>query len=879
MLIARVVALVRTLFRSHQLERDLDDELHAYADALTARNIERGMTPDAARRAALVETGGVEQVKEHVRDERAGWRVETLRRDVVYGLRMLRRAPGFACVVIATLALCIGANVTMFSVMNAVLWRTLPYPDVNRLVVVDADYRGTTNAGISYGEGADLRAEPALFEALATIVRVDAHLTTDGPFEQVIAANATDDALPLLGAVPMAYGRTTEAHRDHGPDGFVRTVVISHDLWRRRFNSDPAVVGRHTQVNNLDVEIVGVLPPDFRVFLPVNTAFPETIDIWFPGAFESDRRSRGPVTIARLASGVSIEQAQARLDAIAARFATQYKADYQGSSFRLSVRPLHEVLTAGAKPALWALTAAVWFVLIIGCVNVANLMLARARSRTPEIAMRRALGASRARLIAQSLTESAVLAVLGAAAGYLLAYGGLALVEWLRPLHLPRQSQIAIDGTAAAYTVALTVLVSLAFGIAPSLSALSTSTTQALGTGRSAVQHRGNRRVQRSLVVAEVALAIVPLVAAGLMIRTFVNLANAPIGFDPAGVVTAQIDISGRLFPTVEARSQVFENIMDRVRQMPRVQAVSAGGPLPLDEYQFIRTYGRPDEPYPFISRATMQAVMPGYIGLTGMRLREGRDFTLDEMRNARDLVIIDERIADRLFPNAAVGQRLALDKGRKGMPMEIIGVTKTVRAAHINDDSLPHILVPYYFYGLKMALVVKTTESAAALAPAIEQLAYDFDLRRPIHTIRPLQDNVDRVLAGTRFTMLVLVGFAAGSLLLAGIGLYGTLAYLTSQRTQEFGVRMALGASAGQILTSVAREGLVLSAIGAAIGIAGAAFVSSSLQELLYQVTPFDGVTLAGVSALVGVVALVAALHPAWRAAGIDPAVTLRAE
>jgi putative ABC transport system permease protein len=877
--IPRLVAAFRSLFRSRQLERDLDDELRGYADALTQRHIARGMSPAAARRAALVEIGGVEQVKERVRDVRFGVRFETVRRDIACGVRTMRRSPGFALVVVGTLALCIGANVTMFSVMNAVLWRQLPYPDAERLVVVDADYRGTASAGISDGEAADLRAEPGLFDLVATLWRVDANLTDGSDYEQVAAASATDDAVQLLGGVPLAYGRSLEARRDHGADGYVDAVVISHELWRRRYNADPLVVGRHTQINNLDVEIVGVLPPGFRAFLPGNAAFPEVVDVWFPRKFEpADRRTRGPVTIARLAPGVSIEQAHTRVETLAGRFSTQYAADYNGMSFRPIVRPLHEVLTARARPALWALTAAVWFVLLIGCVNIANLMLARARVRAPEIAVRRALGAPRSRLIAQFFTESAVLTIIGAASGFLLAFAGLAFVEWLRPLHLPRQSQITIDGMAAAYTVALTVLVTLAFGVVPPLSAIGSSNA-ALRAARSEVQRAGMRRTQRALVVAEVALSIVPLVAAGLMLRTFINLSNAPIGFNPDDVVTAKPAVSVRLFQGTRAQLRLFETIMDRVRRLPGVEAVSAGGPLPLDDLQFIRTYGRVDEALPLVSRATMQSALPGYIAITGMTLRAGRDFTIDDMMNERAVVIIDERVATRLFPNGAVGQRMALDRGRKAAPVEIIGVTNAVRAMRVDDDSLPHILVPYHFYGLQMPLVIKTSQSAAALAPAMKQIAHDVGMRRPIHSIRPMQDYVDAAIADRRFTMLVLIGFGAASLLLAAIGVYGTLAYLTSQRRQEFGLRMALGASAGRILRSVAGEGLWLSALGGVVGIAGAAALASGLRDLLYDVAPFDVTTLVGVTALVAVASLLAAVHPAWRAAGVDPAATLRAE
>jgi predicted permease len=869
----------RTLFRSRQVERDLDDELRGYVDALEARNIERGLDRAAARRAALIEVGGVEQVKEQVRDVRMGGSVETLLRDTRYGCRMIARSPGFSLVVVLTLALVIGANATVFSVIHAVLWRDLPYPEAERLVVVDADVRGVAAAGLAGGEAADLRQEPGLFDGLAKISSVDAHVIEAGDWERVAAASAGDDALRLLGGSPVAYGRLLEATRDGGVTSSVRSVVISHDLWRRRFHADPSVIGRHVEINNLDVEVVGVLRPDFRVFLPANSALPETVDVWFPSGFETDRRARGQITLARLAPGVSLADAQARLDVVSARFLKDHAADYADGTVRLHLQPLSDVLTAGVRRALWVLGAAVFFVLLIGCVNVGNLMLARARARAPEIAVRRALGAGRSRLVAQLFTESALLAIAGAAAGFLLAYGGIALVEWLRPSHLPRQSQIGINGAVAVYTAALSVVVSIVFGLMPAFLDQSKPANEPLGAARSGVQRSSTRRLQRSLVMAEVALSIIPLVAAGLMLRTFVNLTNAPIGFDPTGLQTAKIAFSFRLFPDVIRRLQLHRDALDRVRALPGVEAVSLASPLPFDEHQFTRTYGRSGENDVLLSRATLQTVFPGYLEISGTKLRAGRDFTADDLMNQRPVVIIDERMAAELWSQGAVGQRLTVSRGRAVASLEVIGVANHVRMKQVREDSLPTMLVPYHFFPLEMALVIKTKASAEAIAPAVKQAVESLGTRRPVYDFRPMRRYVDHSIGDARFLTLVLIGFGAASLLLAAVGLYGTLAYLTSQRTQEFGVRLALGASAGRIVRSVAGEGLRLTALGAAAGFAGAAAVSSWLGDLLYEVTPFDGTTVLGVCVLVGAVAVVAALYPAWRAAGVDPVVALRAQ
>lgn len=856
-------------------DRDLDDELQHFVDELTDRNIARGMGPEEARRAALVETGGVQQVREATRDVWRWSAFETVLRDVRYGLRMMGRAPGFALVVIATLGVVIGANATVFSVMHAVLWRPLPYPDASRIVVVDTVTRDSRSMSVADAEALELRAETDLFDRLANIATVDAHVEVDGEMERVPAASATDDALLTLGAEPLSLGRPLRAATDGGTLSTVRTVVISHALWVRRFASDPNVVGRRIAVNNIDVEVVGVLRDDFRVYLPALAGAPEIVDVWFPRGFGTDRRNRSHLTLARLAPGVTLEEAQARLDLVAQRNLSAFASAYADGGLRFLAVPLQDKLTGDVRLALWILAGAVAFVLLIGCVNVATLMLARARARQQEMAVRRALGAGRLRLVRQLFTEAFLLGLIGAVAGLMLAHAGVGVVDWLRPAHLPRQATIDVTLEAALFVAALTLLVSVVFGLAPALGGV--RDTEPLRVGRAAVQRSGLRRMQRLMVVAEVALSIVPLVAAGLMLRTFSNMTHSPLGFDPHGLVTAKVAFSFRDFPETRDRARLLREALERVRAMPGVEDASMGAPLPLDGWQQIRSYAHPAAPQ-HARRATMQSVLPGYLAVSRTPLVAGRDFTDADIDGERNVVVVDERIAAELWRDGAVGRGMLFQRGRELIPLEIVGVSKSVRATTLRDETLPHIFVPYHLWAVTPSILIRSGHSAAALAPTVKQAIESLGTRRPVFDIRPMQHYVDQSVADTRFVTLVLVGFASAAILLAAFGLYGTLAYLTSQRTQEFGVRIALGASAGGIMRGVAGEGLALAATGAALGFGGAVAATGLLQGLLYNVTPFDGVTLTVVVVLVALTALVATLVPAWRASRVNPSLVLRA-
>ncbi|MGH7577459.1 MAG: ABC transporter permease, partial [Longimicrobiales bacterium] len=743
--------------------------------------------------------------------------MESMLQDLRFAFRGLRRSPGFTAVAVATLALGIGASTVVFSVLHSVLWRPLPYPAGDRLVVVRAEIRGVANVGLAPGEVLEVRARMRSLDALETVNGVHANVEVEGEHAFVPAASVTDGFLELLGVTRPALGRTLREDEDIG-DPYVTGAVISDGLWRRSFGGDANVVGRRVQINNLDLRIVGVLPAGFRVFLPPDNLAAEEIGVWFPTHLEDTRSSRGFPALGRLTPGATLAAAQAELDALAAQLVAEHPSDYLGGDLRLTASLLADDLTADVRPALFVLAVAVGFVLLIACLNVANLLLARGKAREREIAVRHALGASRGRVVRQMLTESLVLAAGAAVLGLGLGTIGVSLVDWLRPVHLPRQSQIALDGTVVLFSVALSMVTALLFGVLPALRLSSGRGGNRLTAGRTETAARPMRRLQRALVVGQVALSIVPLVGAGLMLRTFGNLLDVPLGFDPTDVLTAHVAMSFRDFPDPEKRWVVFDqHILPAIRALPGVRDVSAGAPVPFGPYQSTERYGGDDDPSAPLSRATQQSILPGYLRVMGIPLRAGRDFTIGDLEANRPVAIVDERIARQLWPSGAVGERLVIETGRdRRETLEIVGVTDAVRVTGVRDDNLPHFFVPSPRHGIELTLVIKTAGGGAALGPAIQRIV-EPHTGRAVHDIRPLSEYVAESIVDVRFNLLVLLGFAAASLMLAGVGLHGTLAYLISQRTRELGLRVALGATARRVIRMVVGEGSLLVGLGAA--------------------------------------------------------------
>lgn len=882
----RLATMLRTPF--HRVsERDLDDEIAAYVADRTATHVQAGVPPAEARRRALAEAG-IEQVKEETRDVYPWHALQMCWRDVQYGARSLRRSPGFAVVVTATVALCVGASVTVFTIMHAVMWRELPYPNSDRLVSINAAFGTVTDSGLAPGEVRALRTAVQAIDQVGVVNAAEAFITVDDQMDRVSSASASVEVLPLLGAMPMRLGRMLDADIDFG-DGPVRGVVISHRLWHRMFHGDPDVVGRRTRVNDLDVEVLGVLPETFRSWLPASTGVRENTDVWFPGETEDGWQHRSVGVIARLSPGVTIDRARPEIDALAARLRTEHASHYQDAigPLEFQVQPLRDVVGAPAARGLVPLGISVAFVLVIGCVNVANLMLARALSREREFATRVALGAGRFQVWRQRLAEQCVLAAAGGAAALAVVSLGLAFLNRFGSGHLPRQSTIALGVDTALMTCALAAAMVVVCGALAAWRPRSDRAPGSLLSIRSSTSSTGGRRLQRALVVAEVALSVAPLFGAGLMIRTFMNLSASPLGFDATNVVTAKIGVSLRRFPDPAARWVLYQNAMDAVAALPGVEAISGASPLPFEPPAVLRFRRNDDDASGVI--ATRQSVLPGYLNVVRASLVAGRDFTGADIATRQDVAIVDEAFARLLWPGNPLGQRFDSGSGRQQRSLEVVGVIRRVQVTRVldaqrtavRDEALPHVLVPYHVSPVPMTLMVRTSsdEAAAAIGPAIERAVEGLGVTRAVYDVQPLSAYVANSIREPRFSMLVLAVFAATSLVLAIVGLYGTLAYLVSLRTREFALRLALGASARQIVGLVAGEGLLLTTIGAVAGIAGAIAVGRVLAGLLYGVAAIDTTTLAAVGLTLAGAAMLSVLHPAWRAARVDPRITLQAD
>jgi predicted permease len=882
----KIKRLFGNLLRRDRIEDTLDAELRAYVEELTHRNIVNGMPRDEARRQALTESGGIEQIKEEVREAWLGHGLQTTFQDIRYACRSLLRSPGFTATVVATLTLGIGANLTMFGVMRAVLWRPLPYPEPDRIVTIRVDARNVLNTGATRSELVGLQERSRSFERVSTMDPVDANLEHEGETERVAAESVTDDFLPLLGAFPI-LGRGLDSRIDNGKQQAF-AILISDELWRRRFSADPGVIGRAVRINDLDMRIAGVLPRGFRCFVCSS----EQVDVWLPNFIDPAIPYRGVPILARLRPGVTLDQANAELEMLAGQFEHEHPEFYSGAKgwqaspsdhglgpkLHFTGRLLHDDITREVRPALFLLSAAVGFVLLIACVNVANLMLARGSARRRELEIRRALGAGRIRIARQLLTESLMLAAASAVIGLLCARFGLEAIARVSASHLPLQSRIEMDAPVMLCSLLLSVVTCMLFGLAPAWRLASGSTDHLLRGGRSQTAGSGARKLQRILIVAEVALSIVPLACGALMLQSFLNLLHSPLGFDPANVMTAKLPINTGRYRQLEQRWTFLRDVLDRVRAIPEVQWASAADPLPLAN-QDKRRVGRADQPDIPPILATQQIAVPGYLGAIGTPLREGRDFTVGDISPGRSVTIIDESLAKRLWPEGALGKHLVVYRTGWRQELEVVGVTAEVRVSRVRDENNPHFMMPYSTYPSELSLVLKTSETAGRMAPRIKAAVDAARGGRAAFDIRPMSDYVSDSIGDTRFILFMLAGFAGASVLLVGVGLYGTLAYLTAQRAREFGIRLALGSSLEALVAIVIRESVLLTAAGAAVGLMGVAGVTGAIRGLLYRVRPLDSVTLLGVVGLVGIVALGAASVPAWRATRIDPQVSLRGE
>jgi predicted permease len=873
-----------TFFLRHldrrRAEQELDDEIRAHIEIEVQAKIDEGMPPELARRAALRSFGNVALATEDSRSEWGFKWLEATIQDIRYATRSLRKSPAFTSVVMLSLALGIGANTAIFSITSAVLLNPLPYKDPDELALIRVDVPGLkAQPGIAAAEIIDLRNQSRTLQDLAVIVGVHASLTGEH-MERVPGASVGENLLPLLGIQP-ALGRNLSEKEDGGT-AHVTGILISHELWQRRLGGVANVVGRGIEINNFLATVVGVLPRGFRLYLGPDTNVQPQIDIWFPGSLTenslgTDRESRFLTTIGRLKPGATAQRAQADLDDIAAEMVRAHPKAYEGGDLKFHVVPLHQDLVKDVRVALLALTFAVLFVLLIACVNAANMMLARAMDRRRDLAVRAALGAGRGRIIRQVLTESLLLGLLSGAAGLLLARWGTTLSLHLLPASLPRQDNIAVGPFVLVFALILSLMAGVASGLGPAWQATKSNMDQTL-KGSSRRVSAGPGKLRSALVVSEVAMAVVLLAGAFLMLRTVANLARVNTGLRPDHLLTLEVDTDPGAFGPDE-HWRFYARAVDRVRTMPGVEAVSGVFPLPLAGVANNGLYAASVESPP--QSASLSVTLPDYFSAMGITLLAGRDFTAADNDQNHHVAIVDEDMVRQCSPEEnPLGKTILLGPTAEDrMPVEIVGVVKHVLLSGLRDQAKPQIYLPYRSFPVDLTLTVRTTAAPQALAAQVRKEVEGLGGRRPVHNVRAMTDYVSDTLAASRFEFTVLGVFAALALMLCAAGLYGVISYSVSQRTQEIGIRVALGARRTEILRLVIGHGLTMVGLGLAAGLFAAALLTQAMSSLLFGVGAMDPLSFCGVLGLLAMVATAACYLPARKAASVDPVIALRFE
>jgi putative ABC transport system permease protein len=825
--------------------------------------------------------------------------------DVRYAVRTFTRRPLFTAVVVVTLGLGIGSNVAIFSVADAVLFRPLPYerPDELALIWTRLPATNVERSLVSGPDLQDYREETSLFTGFAGAIAISGTLTGDGPAEQVTTGYSSWNLFSLLGVRPLlgrlpeaddAFAVDPEMFGSPDPDLPPGKVVLSYGLWQRRFGADSTIVGRTIQMDGWGSEVVGVLPPEFRIDLPADAAMPTNVDAWgvLPTNISEFARDAPWLTVvARLRPGVGVEQAQAEMDRLAAQLRSVHPF-HARQNMQILVRGMHRDAVDHARPALLALLGAAACVLLIACVNIANLLLVRASGRGREIAVRAAMGSGRPRIVAQMLTESLVLAAGGAALGVLLAAYGVRIIAAVGPGDLPRLDAVAIDLRVLLFTAALAALTALGFGLAPALRAVRGNLADALkDRGSEAGGVRGNK-LRTGLAASEVAVSLVLLTGAGLLLRSFAEIQRVDPGFDADDVITFSAPLQFIKYLTSQRRADFVNELGTRLTSLPGVERVGGVTPLPLTggEQYSVGSYGRlgdPDDVYQ-ANKADFRAVLPGYFETMRIRLLVGRTLEpLDNTPEAMHVAVIDQKLARRVFgDDDPLDRELVIDHfseetfSLERLTVRVVGVVADVRSTSLASESRETIYVPYIVQAfLPVVFVVRTRGEPGALVTRIRDEIAAMDPDVPLSSVATLESYVTASMARPRF-MLLLVGVFAGlALVLASLGLYGVISYSARQRTREIGVRVAFGASEGDVVRLVLGQGIAVAGAGIVLGLVTASLLAPVVESLLVGVRPTDPLTFASVSALLLLVAAVASYLPARRASGIDPVEALRDE
>lgn len=878
-------------FWGSDIAADVDDELRFHIESRVAEYVAAGMSPDEARAAAWSRFGNVASVRERCenidskrekgRRRTAMW--DALKQDLHYAVRTLRRSPAFTLIALLTLSLGIGANSAIFSVVNGVLLRPLPYHDPGRLVRLFTAFRGSGEEryAMSQPEFIDYKSLTQVFENAAAFTGTALTLTGSGDPQRVRGMAATRDLLPVLGVSPL-MGRNFEG--DEGRAGREPLVMLSHEFWKSRFGGDRSMLGRILTLNGINRRVIGILPAGVTFF--GSDAF---IPLYINTDSLTGRATNYLRGVARLRPGVSVQGAQRELNALTRRVQEQYRGTYPESmGYGANVVSMHEVLVGDAKPALWILLGAVGLVLLIACANVANLLLVRGEARQREIAMRVALGAGRGRLIRQLITESAVLSLFGAACGSLLAWWGMRALLAINPNAVPRMELIRFDFTVAAATVILALLTGVLFGLAPALQLVRPSLGSALQEGsRGASIGSGQQRLGRALVMGEIALAVVVVIGAALLVRSFRALRSSDPGFRPDSVLAIDLSLPASRYDAA-ATTAFYRELVRRVAALPAVRRVGAVAELPPTgggNNWDIEIAGRTLAPGQAMPSPQINPVSGDYFETLAIMMARGRALGPADREGTAPVAVINETAARRIWPNAdPIGQQVRFDRE---LPwVTIVGVVRDIRSSGLAEAPgselyLPHEQLPVAARGTErtMWIVAKTSIAPTRLASASRGIIKEMDPLLAVTAIRPVTDIIDESVADRRLTMTLLAVFGTVALSLAAIGIYGIMSYSVRRRTREIGIRIALGGRPADVVRLVVGQGMRLTLLGLAAGTVAALFATRLMRRLLYHVSPTDAMTFVAAAVVMACVAWIASWLPARRAVRTNPTTALRAD
>jgi putative ABC transport system permease protein len=863
----------KALTRAKDLDRELDEELQSYLELLVDGKIKGGMEPGRARREALMELGGAEQVKDSVRESQHGAAVESFMWDLRHVVRAMRKAPGFTFVVVLTLALGIGANTALFSTVNAALIRDIPFDEPDRLVAGEKTQDGAPEGPLSRLDYFDLSDSAESFEGLAGYIPGMATVTGEAAPEVVGIMFATWNLLPVLGVDPVVGRHFLREEELEGGSG---SALISEELWQRRFGGDADVVGRALDVEGESRTIVGVIPAEFR--------FMADVDLWIlieRGDFFIDRErdSHSLQIVGRLKPGVTLAQAQSEADAIAQALDERYPDTNAGKGVILY--DLQRFMVGDARISLFLLMATTALVLLIACGNVAGLLLARGQVRLPEMAMRSALGAPRKRLIRQLVTESVFMTLVAGIAGIGLAIVFQKLLLQLLPLGRPGLPEPALDFTVLLFTLLVSVLAGAAVGVVPALRATSFNPWAQLKTVSRVSEGRKSSRMRNLLVVAQVAISVVLLIGSGLLIRTMTRLTTVDLGFDPDNLLAGTVGIRGSVYETPEQRSVFFATLVERVEALPGVAHASTISKLPIASPTTDWLVWPADQPKPAYGKgrnALARFAMPGYFETMGIPLLKGRDIDITDTPDSGRVIVLSEAVAEGLFPGRdPIGRRVNIDWHD---PYEVVGVVGNARLDGVRSDFDWAMYLSSAQMGVTSQwLAVRTQGDPLLFSEPIRRIVQDMDPDVIFFNPRTMSAIIEKDLSSPR-TVTTALGLLAGvALLLTAVGLYGVLAYHVNQRIGEFGIRIALGAPTRKLMALVVERSLRMVGSGLALGVVVSVFGTRLVRKLLFETDPLDPAAFLGAVAFLGAIALIACVLPAWRAVRVNPVEVLRKE